>query len=222
MPSRYDISERYVQKGGTPHVRMGALSIFVLVVIICLAIFAVLSYSTANASLTMAKRQVESFDMQYAQERSAQTFVSEVDGILSRYRTMSASPSNTQTAGSAVSASDTSASGEVAMEAAEEADEAAASDSSAAQKAAFDALIVALKGELGHICAHARDASGTYVQVSAHVVDDSVEATFTAASGRTLTITLRIASDATYTIESWKTSTVTNDEPSHGRLYIAG
>lgn len=64
------------------HIRMGALSVFVLVAIICLAVLAVLSYTTAHASLTMAQRQAEAMEQQYAAERAAQDFVAQVDGAL--------------------------------------------------------------------------------------------------------------------------------------------
>ena len=71
-------------QGSTPeHVRIGSISVFALVVIICLAVLAVLSLSTANASLTMSQRQANALSQHYLSERAAQEFLAGVDDELS-------------------------------------------------------------------------------------------------------------------------------------------
>lgn len=71
-------------QGSTPeHVRIGSISVFALVVIICLAVLAVLSLSTANASLTMSQRQADALAQQYLGERAAQEFMAGLDDELS-------------------------------------------------------------------------------------------------------------------------------------------
>jgi len=72
-------------QGSTPeHVRIGSISVFALVVIICLAVLAVLSLSTANASLIMSQRQADALSQQYLGERAAQEFLAGVDDKLSK------------------------------------------------------------------------------------------------------------------------------------------
>ena len=44
-------------RGAAETVRMGPLSLFALVVALCLAVMAVLSVATANASMALAERQ---------------------------------------------------------------------------------------------------------------------------------------------------------------------
>ena len=65
-------------------VRIGTISVFALVVIICLAVLAVLAFSTANASLTLSQRQATAMEELYLDERAAQEFVAGVDALLAK------------------------------------------------------------------------------------------------------------------------------------------
>ena len=60
-------------------VRIGPVSMFTLIAIVCLAVLAVLAVTTANASYNMAKLQANSMTQQYAAEDAAQRFVALVD-----------------------------------------------------------------------------------------------------------------------------------------------
>lgn len=62
----------------TPSVRIGPISLFALIAVICLATLAVLSINTARASLNLAQMQAESTTQQYAAESAAQEFVAQV------------------------------------------------------------------------------------------------------------------------------------------------
>jgi len=63
-------------------VRIGPISLFTLLVALCLAVLAVLALTTANASYTMSNRQATSKVSEYACESAAQTFLAEADAAL--------------------------------------------------------------------------------------------------------------------------------------------
>lgn len=60
-------------------VRIGPLSLFTLIAVICLATLAVLSITTASASYDLARLQADTATRQYDVERVAQGFVARVD-----------------------------------------------------------------------------------------------------------------------------------------------
>lgn len=63
-------------------VRMGPISIFTLVIVLCLAVLAVLSVTTARADAALAARQASFTQDDYANERAAQTFAAEAADVL--------------------------------------------------------------------------------------------------------------------------------------------
>ena len=63
-------------------VRMGPISIFTLVIVLCLAVLAVLSITTARADAALAARQASFTQDDYANERVAQTFAAEAADVL--------------------------------------------------------------------------------------------------------------------------------------------
>lgn len=65
------------EQGGS--VRIGPVSMFTLIAVICLAVLAVLAITTANASYKMAKLQADSTNEQYVAESAAQDFVALAD-----------------------------------------------------------------------------------------------------------------------------------------------
>lgn len=133
---------------GQGSVRIGPISLFSLVIILCLAVMAVLSVTTAQATYAAAERQADFTADTYANERAAQEFTANVDAALSSVRS----------------------SGGGAAEA-----------------------IAAVKRMLPE---------------GASIDGSTVRAEFTTDSGRALAIELDINADATYTIASWKATTL--------------
>lgn len=71
---------------GRGSVRIGPISLFALVIILCLAVMAVLSVTTAQATYAAAERQATFTSDTYANESAAQQFVSEMDAVLAQVR----------------------------------------------------------------------------------------------------------------------------------------
>lgn len=69
---------------GNSSVRMGPISLFALVIIICLAVMAVLALATARAGLARSERQADSVSALYANERAGQELVARVDALLAQ------------------------------------------------------------------------------------------------------------------------------------------
>lgn len=65
-------------------VRIGPVSMFTLIAVICLAVLAVLAITTANASYNMAKLQADSMKEQYVAEIAAQDFVALADSQINQ------------------------------------------------------------------------------------------------------------------------------------------
>lgn len=65
-------------RGAAETVRMGPLSLFALVVALCLAVMAVLSVATANASMALAERQASFTADDYANEAVAQELLARI------------------------------------------------------------------------------------------------------------------------------------------------
>lgn len=70
---------------GRGSVRIGPISLFALVIILCLAVMAVLSVTTAQATYA-AERQADFTADTYANERAAQEFTADVDAALAPVR----------------------------------------------------------------------------------------------------------------------------------------
>lgn len=83
-------------------VRIGPISMFALITIICLAVLAALTFSTANASLVMTQRQATAVEELYLDETAAQEFVADVSDELARIRETYGSQVASSTAASAV------------------------------------------------------------------------------------------------------------------------
>ena len=119
---------------GRGSVRIGPISLFALVIILCLAVMAVLSVTTAQATYAAAERQASFTTDTYANERAGQGLMADVDAALAPVR--AALPEGAE-----------------------------------------------LDGSTG-------------------------KAEFTADSGRTLAVVLEIRADATYSVASWKATTL--------------
>lgn len=72
-------------------VRMGPISLFALVIIICLAVMAMLALVTAHAALVRSERQASSVRALYANERAGQELLAEIDEELADLRAAGAS-----------------------------------------------------------------------------------------------------------------------------------
>ena len=65
-------------------VRIGPVSILVLIIILCLAVMAVLTLITSEAEESITVRQEESTTAFYANEAEAQEYLARLDGLLAR------------------------------------------------------------------------------------------------------------------------------------------
>ena len=72
--------------GRADNVRIGPISVFTLIIVLCMAVLAVLSFSTAHASAVMAERQATATAELYIDEVAAQEFVAGVDAKLAGVR----------------------------------------------------------------------------------------------------------------------------------------
>lgn len=63
-------------------VRLGWLSLLLVVVILTLSVLSVLAFTTAKADLTLAQKQALQVDLVYAQEVRGQEWLGEIDAIL--------------------------------------------------------------------------------------------------------------------------------------------
>lgn len=67
-------------------VRMGPISLFALVIIVCLAVMSVLALVTAHAALARSERQAASVSALYINERAGQELLASLDGELADLR----------------------------------------------------------------------------------------------------------------------------------------
>lgn len=74
------------QHGRVDNVRIGPISLFTLIIVLCMAVLAVLSFSTAHASMVMAERQATATSELYLDEVAAQEFVAGIDDELAKVR----------------------------------------------------------------------------------------------------------------------------------------
>lgn len=72
-------------------VRIGPVSIFALIIILCLAVLAMLSITTANAGWALAQRQASFTADLYENEQEGQQFLADVDAELAAVRSGNAS-----------------------------------------------------------------------------------------------------------------------------------
>lgn len=67
-------------------VRIGPISLFALVIVLCLAVMAMLAFTTAQANLSLVERQANATRQFYEDEFTAQAFVSNLDEQLVQMR----------------------------------------------------------------------------------------------------------------------------------------
>ena len=173
-------------------VRMGPISLFALIIILCLAVMAVLAVTTAQASYTLTQRQAAAAEEAYAVETAGQSFLGGLDAELA-------------------AAHGAGATGPGAMAAVEAAPLPLTANASAVttDRAASLAGIVGV-GRTGEEPADAIPVEGV-----TPLLDDArgaVSASFATDGGRTLDVVIAIRDDGSYEILSWKATTEWNEE----------
>lgn len=192
-----------------PHgsVRIGPISLFTLIIILCLAVLAVLSLTTARAELSITERQAQTTTETYALETAGQEFVASVDAALAEGGS-SALDEVLSTYGVAEVAAD--------AEAAADASEAAP----AAGETIEDEGVSGATADEGGSLMVIECPAGDPVTVTGSFDGSLITATFSLESGRTLAVALRINDNDTYRIEQWKMTTQWTDDGTGENLWL--
>lgn len=173
-------------------VRMGPISLFTLVVVLCIAVMSVLCFSLAHSSLTVAQRQADFATDSYANESAGQEFVAAVDEVLAGLRA---------DAGSGAAGAG-----------------GAAGSGGTAGAASGKAVVIGKKSALAALKARGADlAPGATLSFGS----DSVTADFLLPSSRRLYVELAIDDDATYRVVQWK-QTTRQDKVDNSQLLVVG
>lgn len=195
-------------------VRIGPISLFALIAVICLATLAVLSIATSNATYRLTTLQADSMAQQYQAETAAQTFVARIDA---RYAdaTVTAERAAAQRAAAEKAAAELAArTGQSdASSSAPAASPATAGDPATTQDAASTSAITAagsLASALSTICDEAAAATDDVIEVSAELDGSTITAQFACPSGRVLDIELELGSGGTYRITKWNMTAKVN------------
>lgn len=173
-------------------VRMGPISLFTLVVVLCIAVMSVLCFSLAHSSLTVAQRQADFATDSYANESAGQEFVAAVDEVLAGLR----------------ADADSGAAGVGG----------AAGSGAAAGAASGKAVVIGKESAMAALKARGADlAPGATLSFGS----DSVTADFLLPSSRRLYVELAIDDDATYRVVQWK-QTTRQDKVDNSQLLVVG
>lgn len=192
-----------------PHgsVRIGPISLFTLIIILCLAVLAVLSLTTARAELSITERQAQTTTETYVLETAGQEFVAAVDAALAEGRS-SALDEVLSTYGVTEAAAD--------AEAVAGASEAAP----AAGETIEDESVSGATADEGGSLMVIECPAGDPVTVTGSFDGSLITATFSLESGRTLAVALRINDNDTYRIEQWKMTTQWTDDGTGENLWL--
>ena len=192
-----------------PHgsVRIGPISLFTLIIILCLAVLAVLSLTTARAELSITERQAQTTTETYALETAGQEFVAAVDAALTEGGS-SALDEVLSTYGVTEAAAD--------AEATADASEAAP----AAGETIEDEGVSGATADEGGSLMVIECPAGDPVTVTGSFDGSLITVTFSLESGRTLAVALRINDNDTYRIEQWKMTTQWIDDGTGENLWL--
>ena len=190
-----------------PHgsVRIGPISLFTLIIILCLAVLAVLSITTARAELSITERQAATTTGTYQLEVQGQEFVAAVDGALA---------SGGETALEAVLAEYG-----IAVTAAPAGDAAAAGAVPGGEAIEDETPSGGTVPAAGTTISDDDGGAGA-ITVSGTFDGELISATFAMDSGRTLAVALRVSNNDTYTIEQWKMTTQWTDDGAGENLWL--
>ncbi len=191
-----------------PHgsVRIGPISLFTLIIILCLAVLAVLSLTTARAELSITERQAATTET-YALETAGQEFVAAVDAALAEGRS-SALDEVLSTYGVTEAAADA------------EATAGASEAAPAAGETIEDESVSGATADEGGSLMVIECPAGDPVTVTGSFDGSLITATFSLESGRTLAVALRINDNDTYRIEQWKMTTQWTDDGTGENLWL--
>lgn len=165
-------------------VRMGPISVFALVIILCLAVLGVLSASTATAGSSLAQRQASFAADDYRNEVAGQQLYAAADDALEPVR---------------------AAGGDAA--AAVAALEAALPDIAAAAQEGFaEGEVAAASGTASGMAAEPAPT------VQASIESGTLSAHIQSSSGRCLDIQLEVQPDATLAVTAWKATTLWEED----------
>ncbi len=192
-----------------PHgsVRIGPISLFTLIIILCLAVLAVLSVTTARAELSVTERQAATTTETYQLEVRGQEFLAAVDGSLA-------------TGDAAALEAVLADYGVETTAAAPGADGAAASDAAPAGETIEDETPSGATAPAAGVTIVDGDGSAGSITASGTFDGELISATFAMDSGRTLALTLRLNDDGTCTIEQWKMTTQWIDDGTGETLWL--
>ena len=192
-----------------PHgsVRIGPISLFTLIIILCLAVLAVLSLTTARAELSITERQAQTTTETYALETAGQEFVAAVDAALAEGRS-SALDEVLSTYGVTEAAADA------------EATAGASEAAPAAGETIEDESVSGATADEGGSLMVIECPAGDPVTVTGFFDGSLITATFSLESGRTLAVALRINDNDTYRIEQWKMTTQWTDDGTGENLWL--
>ena len=192
-----------------PHgsVRIGPISLFTLIIILCLAVLAVLSLTTARAELSITERQAQTTTETYVLETAGQEFVAAVDAALAEGGS-SALDEVLSTYGVTEAAAD--------AEAVAGASEAAP----AAGETIEDESVSGATADEGGSLMVIECPAGDPDTVTGSFDGSLITATFSLESGRTLAVALRINDNDTYRIEQWKMTTQWTDDGTGENLWL--
>ena len=168
-------------------VRMGPISVFALVIILCLAVLGVLSASTATAGSSLAQRQASFAADDYRNEVAGQQLYAAADDALAPVR---------------------AAGGDAAAVSA--ALEAALPDITAAAQEGFaeGGSVSAEPDAASEASAVSAPAEPAIPSVQASIEGSTLSAHIQSSSGRCLDIQLEVQPDATLAVTAWKATTL--------------
>lgn len=192
-----------------PHgsVRIGPISLFTLIIILCLAVLAVLSLTTARAELSITERQAQTTTETYALETAGQEFVAAVDAALAEGGS-SALDEVLSTYGVTEAAADA------------EATAGASEAAPAAGETIEDESVSGATADEGGSLMVIECPAGDPVTVTGSFDGSLITVTFSLESGRTLAVALRINDNDTYRIEQWKMTTQWTDDGTGENLWL--
>lgn len=192
-----------------PHgsVRIGPISLFTLIIILCLAVLAVLSVTTARAELSVTERQAATTTETYQLEVRGQEFLAAVDGSLA-------------TGDAATLEAVLADYGVETTAAAPGADGAAAPDAAPAGETIEDETPSGTTAPAAGVTIVDGDGSAGSITASGTFDGELISATFAMDSGRTLALALRLNDDGTYRIEQWKMTTQWIDDGTGETLWL--
>lgn len=182
-----------------PHgsVRIGPISLFTLIIVLCLAVLTVLSVTTSLAELSTTERQAATTTETYQLESVGQQFVADVDAALTRGD--GALNEVLADYGVQEQSSSTDGSEELVIE-----------DDTVTGEPVGATLVAPPQP---------RRPTARPSLSRAPATAELISATFSMESGRTLAIVLRIQND-TYTIEQWKVTTEWTDDGTGENLWL--